>query len=404
MRSPAARLAVFFACALAVCSACAARSGGHSRGRGGSSARESAKAVKAPPPVPVASGFADWTGFDTALPGNDYPLTASDLRGRFAVIVEIKGANAGDAVSQIKEACSLQGLGFNVTSATDWNFGTRRRDVIVVFNIHGQGGDIYERIKKDESLKKAMRQKYSLYTDVTFKGAPDSGGEYPFVYVIAPFGTEPIYKGKFNRKTTRNEIDAAIAKANGKTWRDYYGYVEKAGHVKGFDAAVASGKSLAQTETLLRKTVTGGAPEAAKEAQMLLDAVELERNNLLFRAEKSYKAAPLSAMYDLDEFARRWPSQKKETAGLYSKASSAPDVATAYKAYKVFRECSMEDYSPKDEAAAGKAAAEIRKFKPLLEKLKGSNTITVQNAAFTMLQLVDTLPDELPGKVSPRQK
>lgn len=375
-----------------------------SRGaKGKPAAKEKSKPAKTLPPVPVAEGFPDWTGFETEIDGSGRSLTPSDLRLRYTIVVEIKGNSAGDAVNQFKSVSNLQKFGFNPTEHVDWNFGERRRDVVVVYNIHGANDGLLQRLRSDNGLKKEFSQKtYSFYTDVTFKGCPDPMGTYPFVYVMPPVGTEAIFSGKAVKDTAK-KVESVIKKdraaAKYGSWRNYYGFVQEVNHVKGFDAAIAGEKALVPVEANLVKMIQGKSAEAAKEAQMLYDALQQHRNELEFRASKSYAKSPLSAMYDIEELSRRWPAAKKDVSEYLDKASSQADAVSAYKAYEPFRKYADAGYVPKSASDASKAAAELQRAKPVLERLKDSKNINVQNAVFTMLQMLETLPGELTSRV-----
>ena len=373
-------------------------------GRNAKTEERSMKKKKVLPPVPVAEGFADWKGFDTLLEGSVREYGPSDLRLRYTVVVQIKGNSNSDLVKQFKMAMPLQALAFNPDGHTEWDFGVSRRDCAVVYVINGANDGTIKKLKDDDDIKKQFGSKaFAVYSDLTYEGAPDSQGEYPFVYVTSPLGKEPIYQGKVN-KDVRKSVETAIKKARAqeKPWRDYYGYVEEVKYNKIFDAAVAGGRTLVPVEKALIKNISSKDPEVAKESQMLYDAIMQRKGDLMFAIPKEQKSnAWMAILCDFEELSDRWPAEKAEFNTYQSKALGQPDVSQLMKFYPTFRKCTEPGFVPESSNEASKLASEIKKAKPLLEKLSNaSKTITVQNVAAKMLTMVDDLPAELEAKVA----
>ena len=409
MMNPALKiLAVVALCFVALASEAARKDNRKDsrRARGGRGDRSEERSKKKRPsePVPVAEGFADWKGFDTLLEGSAREYCPSDLRLRYTVVAQIKGNSNGDLKKQIKTLLSLQGLAFNPDGHTEWDFGVARRDCAVVFVIHEAKPDTYSKLKESDDLKKDIGAKsIVVYSDLTYEGAPDPQGEYPYVYVTSPLGKETIFQGKAG-SDIRKKVDAAIkkARAEAKPWRDYYGYVEEVKHNKIFDAAVASGRTLVPAEKALIKNITSKDPEVAKESQMLYDAIMQKKSDLMFAIPKELKSnAWMAILYDFEELSKRWPAEKAEFNTYQSKALGQPDVSQLMKCYPTFRKCTAPGFTPESSSEASKLASEIKKAKPLLEKLSNaSKTITVQNVAARMLTMIDDLPAELEAKVA----
>lgn len=357
------------------------------------SAAAAARAKKAEA-LQVAENFPRWSGFDTWLYGSARELTPSDLRGRFAVIVELKGA---EAVSQFKKTMNLQSLGFNIPFSASFESAFPHSDTIVVYNFHGADASIVDKLKGDDEVKKTCgRFAYSFYTGVTFDGAPDPQGGYPFVYVMPPEGMEPLFKDKVKTGSeTLKQVSSAIKKARSSLgkWHDWYGYVGEVKYLKTYDAAIASGKTLAPVEAQLRKAISSKNPEEAREAQMLYDAIWQKKGDLEYLIKKEAGISPVAAVYDYEELVSRFPAAKKDAALkiLGAKVQSIPDVSAAMKAYESFRIASDPNRRELSPAEAKKLAADLKKAKPIVEKLVKSRTLSVQNAAFAMQQAIDEL-------------
>ena len=346
--------------------------------------------------VPVAEGFVAWKGFDTIkCARNARWLAPGDLRGRFAIVVEIDEAKF---VEQLKATLWLVSLGFASDWLTDWDFAPISRDVVVVYNVYGVSEwDLLHKVFSDKELRN-----YNFYGHVTFDGAPDSATERPYVYVMGPEGKEPIYKGKYVKTKTGKDIRAAIQKASSElsAWRPWYGYVTEVKHVKGFDAAVKGGKALAQFEMTLKKGVSGKNAEVAAESQRLYDAIEQRKGDLLFQIRSEWSSAPCAALYDIEELTKRFPRMKRDIS-VYSDriAKAHPDIAKVYKHYALYRRCADPAFQLKNAGEVKKQTAELSKSKSVLATLADNKDNVVQNMAAKLPSLIDNLIEELPTKV-----
>lgn len=357
---------------------------------------ESPKPVKVED-VPVADGFPHWKGFETLLPGSARRLTPSDLRGRFVIVVCLK--NGDNLLSQFVTTMKLQNYAFNADHTAVYDFARPRSDTIVVFNIADADESFMERLKKDVVVKNALkRMAFTFYKCVTFEGAPDLHGEYPFVYLIPPEGTKPLFAGKAGQ-----DICAKVSKiirkerTSQKKWYDYYGYVDDVKHVKGYDAAIAGGTSLVKIEAELRKGIVSQDVEKARESQMLYDAIEQRKGDLEFFIKKEGEASPAAVIDDYSELIARFPSMKGDTQlkSLMGRANSGQDISAVMKFYPAFRVASDVNRRSMTAAEAKKLLAVIKKAKPQLQHLAESKNINVQNVATSMQRMSDELIEKL---------
>ena len=378
----------------------AAARGGKKPSAAATKIEEWKREVKKLEAAPVAEGFVKWKGFDT-IKGtmNAQWLTPSDLRGRFAVIVELDPAKV---VEQFKVAAPLQELGFLPAWDRDWEFSTIARDVVVVFNVHDLSDEaLLSQIYGNETL--GIKYGCNFYGDITFEGAPDSATERPYVYVMAPEGKEPIYKSKMVPGKTFGEAKAAIAKAAAElpAWRPWYGYVGEVKYTKGFGAAVAGGKGLAPFLQVLKKGIVSKKPEVAAESQRLFDSLEQRKADLLWQTKREWYQGPCAAMYDMDELTKRFPAAKRDLAVYSERITKAhPNIAAVYKAYALYRRCSEPGFQVKSASEAKKLAAELEKTRPTLTRLSNdAKDVAVQNVASALLSRLDDVIAELPEKV-----
>ena len=375
----------------------AAKSGFNQQAQKGKNAKQ--VKVKPPPHEPVAAGFADWRGFETALHTNFAVQHPSSLRGRFVVVVELE---ADKALAQFKKCMNLQTLGINPPQHTGtWADLPACRDTTVVFNIKNGTPDNVEKILKDEDIAKNLYlYTYNFFSNLGFEGAPDSGAKYPFVYVMPPEGLEPVFKGDASKPVLK-EVKAAIAAARKelKPWREWFGRLEEIKYEKKVESTVLAGKPFAPVMMQLRKDILSKKPEVSREAQIFYDAITQRKYDLMYRIMREYRVEPFVAMRDFDVLAHRWPSEKRLMAKAVEYLDSLPDFKQGYAAYAAFVKYSDPEYMPATAAEAAKAVAELKKAKPLVEKLTTSKVMTIQNVAFTMQQGIDALIDEIPTRV-----
>ena len=370
-----------------------------SKGRGAKQIK-----VKPLPHEPVAAGFVDWRGFETALQTNPTVNHPSDLRGRFVIVVTVE---ADKAVAQFGKCMKIQSLGVNPPSHTgSWADMPAHHDVAVVFNIKGGGPEHAEKLWKDEEIGR-MKPNYAfnVFSGLGFEGEPDSGASYPFVYVMPPEGTEPLCKVSVaSSKDFSGEIKKAIAAArkNLKPWRDWYGYLDEVKHAKKAESVIESGKPFGPVMMQLKKDIQSKKPEVARESQIIYDAIMQKRNDLIFRMQREYRSEPFVAMHDYEQFVRRWPADKKLMAKMNEDLDSVPELKQGYAVYETFKKYSNPEYIPATASEASKAVNELKRIKPTVDKLTASKMMSVQNMAFTIQQALDGLIEEIPTRVQPK--
>ena len=343
--------------------------------------------------APVAEGFLRWHGFETVLPGSARNLSSSDLRGRFVILVWLKYGD--DLQSQFETTMNLQNYGFNANHNAIYDFGRPHDDTMVVFNIIGADESFLDGLKKDARVKNTLRRmSFNFYSGLTFEGVQSDQIDYPYLHVISPEGTAPIFASKAGQ-----DICAKVSKllkkerALQKKWHDYYGFVDEVKYCKGYDAAIAEGRALAKIEAELRKGIVSSDPEKAKESQMLYDAIEQRKGDLEFFIRKESAASPAAAIDDYGELISRFPDMKKnsELRALVTKANADKDVAVLMKFYPAFRIASDVNRRTISAKEASRLVADIKKARPQLDKLAESKNICVQNVAMSMQQMADEL-------------
>ena len=366
---------------------------------------------------PVAEGYPDWQGISEKNYIMGRQVCPSDLRHKVTVVVDIEPGEKLQSqlilVGKLVERTGLSRMEFGA----NWETLELPRDVIVVVSNRGGGRD-----KDRETIKEALKYKgedqlisvslssirsmgCAMYDDVTFTGAPDSTGKRPFVYVMGPEGKEPLCQGELNDAMVKT-ANAAIAKAKREIggweikWRPFYGNVDEPKFFPALAKAMEKGKPLAPVEKAILKDVVAKDPEKAKEAQILYDALEQTRSDLVMRIKMEVAACPHRAYYDIQQLVKFWPGEKKRLEAVYAKLKAIPEAEKLAKMFIKLKTWGEPEFTCKNAGEAKKIVAELNKMKKDLEKMKESKVIVVQNGALLMDVQVDELISLIPAKVA----
>ena len=360
---------------------------------------------------PVAEGYPDWQG---AIEKNYIAgrhISGSDLRHKVTVIVELDADKAHGGFVKAGDIVALNGLaGFH--AGENWETKTMPRDVIVAFSIQG-GKDANQvltamKVPKgttDEAVTRALANvkhpSVPIYYGLTFTGAPDSAGKRPYVYVMGPTGKEPVCQGELSPKMVKT-VQGAVKKecgklnAAGKTWAPFFGSIPEPQFHPAFVKDLAKGKLPASA--LLLKSIAGKDAEKAAEAQVLYDALNQTKSDLVMRIMLEARECPHRAAFDMETLIKYWPGEKKKLADAAAALKANKEAAPLVKGFTKMMAWADPKFVPKSAGEAKKIVAELEQIKKALEKLKESKNIIVQNGALT----VDTMADELIATIPSR--
>ena len=370
---------------------------------------------------PVAEGFPDWQGISDKSYIMGRQVCPSDLRHKVTVVVDVEPGEKLQAqlvlVGGFVTRTGLSRIGFGA----NWETLELPRDVIVVVSNRGGGKD-----KDHEAIKDALKYKgedrsvsealstirsmgCSVYDNVTFTGAPDTMGKRPFVYVLGPEGKEPLCQGELNAAMVKT-VNAAIGKGKKQIaageikWRPFYGTVDEPKFHPQLAKALAKGKNarMCPLDPIAKAILSGVKDknaEKAKEAQILYDALNQTRSDLLMRINMEIRECPHRAYYDVQELLKYWPSEKKRLEAVYAKFKAVPEAEKLAKMFIKLKTWGDPEFTCKNAAEAKKIVAELNKMKKDLEKMKESKVIVVQNGALLMDAQVDELISAIPLKV-----
>ena len=332
---------------------------------------------------PVAQGFVNWQGVTEKKWLSGRHLCPSDLRHKITIIFDLE---ADDTLQGnfIKLGGLVQRDGISGFHAGDnWETRVLPRNVMFVVSLHG-GKDIQERLVAAQKIPKDSKQEVSaaiqafrsptvgIYEDLTYEGAPDLTGKRPYVYVMGPTGTEPLFAGTVDGKTVR-DVGAAITKAekkmkaDGFKWIPFYGSYEDAKDYPIFAKTLLKGKT---------------------------------RSDLLMRIILEARECPHRAVYDAQQLLKFWPAERKQLDIVMARIQKNPEAMKIAQIYCKIMVWADPEFTCKNAGEAKKIVAELNKIKSKdIAKLKESKNIMVQNGALLMDSQLDELISSIPLRV-----
>lgn len=365
--------------------------------------------------APVADGYPDWhvTSAKGHIAGRE--ICPSDLRHRATVIIEVEANEK--LYDQLLLGANLAGMGAQALAASnEQNWETRElaRDVISVVICHGvkSPAAVLEAMKPkkgDKASQQLMAYYNSLipglgcpvYEGLTFTGAPDTTGKRPYVYVMGPTGTEPLFQGELKAGVGK-DVKAAVEKAKKEMaewpnkWKPFYGNIPEPKYHPQLKKALEKGRAgksspLGPVAKSMLADVKSQDAAKAKEAQVLFDAINQTRADLVVRILMEAQLCPHRAYYDIQELTKFWPSEKKTVEAAAARIKANPDFEALAKMFSRVMDVSRPDFTCKNAAEAKKLVQELNKMKKAIAKLKEAKNITVQNGALLLEMKVDGL-------------
>ena len=369
----------------------------------------------APPAVvmPVAEGYPAWSGITPKNYILGRQIEPSDLRQKVTVVVDIEpNANLRDQLLASYWFVRKTEISLGLGAGANWETTpTLPRNVFVLFSVHDCKDpavvkEALKRRKGDDEIAQMLAELggngSAYYRDATFEGAPDTAGKRPYFYVMGPEGKTPILQGALGKgpdRATMTAVNKASKELSERAWRPFYGFVEEPRFHPELAGLLQKGKPLAPVEKALVKDISSKDPERAKEAQILYDALNQTRSDLVFRIRMEAAACPHRAWYDLQVLLKHWPGEKKKLDAAAAKIKENPEAFKLAQMYGKVMVWDDPEFVCKNAGEAKKIVAALGKMKKDLEKLKESKVIAVQNGALLLDMKVDELIGLVPTKV-----
>lgn len=364
---------------------------------------------------PVAEGYVDWMEVVDKNHLSGRVLCPSDLRHRFVMVIEVDGKDEVALRKQLLAAVPFAQRNFYVAShgAVAWEHYELKRMPLVAVAVFGVKDPeiVHAALKSKDAEESRSLAAYRnglipIYARLTYAGAPDNAGKRPCAYLMGVTGTAPLAQGPADRSTL-NAFTAAMRtaqaklKAEGWFWLPFTGSIEEPRHFTSLKKMITAQKPKPLTPVMakIKRAIASKKAEVAKEAQILYDALEQTRSDLVFRIRAEAAACPHRAAYDIQQLLKFWPAEKKRIADYADKIKSIPEAGQLARIFVQMMEWADPAFVPKNAAAAKKIVAELNKSKKLLEKLKESKVMIVQNGASMLDAEIDELISSIPSKV-----
>lgn len=362
-------------------------------------------AAVAAPKSSTAPGYPDWVVPVGKSQHSGREICPSDLRHKITIVAYVEGPKAKEQLTKVGFVAGYVANSFAGEGAADVSEMKISRDTIGVISILGAvKPDVFKEVMADKAFLKAYpRFAFNdvavpvFLGEVTFAGAPVPD-KYPYVIVMGPEGTEPLYKGEADAKA----VSAAVAKARKDlpTWLPFYGTVTAPQGVgKSLETALKKGKPLDAVTASAKKGCLGKDPDLAKESQIIYDAIEQTRSELVHRIKIEAMSSPQCAVVDIEQLVRYWPKMKKRVEAVKKRALSHPEVAALVALYVKCSPWMRADFMCKNEAESKKIVNELNKVKKQIAPYKDSQNITVQNIALLFDLKLDDAISAMPTKV-----
>ena len=368
-----------------------------------------------PAAEPVAAGFANWTGVTPKNHVAGRVIEPSDLRQRVTVVVEMDVDPKDEKATKLGDQLRLTGeLARNDSfpaGASNWDdLEILPRKCLIVASLNGActSRQVAQAAttRKDEEAEKnqasywVQRSPLAFYTDLKLVGGPDNGGKYPYVYVMGPTGTEPVWKGVYSA-AVHKEVVRAISKAAGGIgeWTPLTGVAEPQFFKKEAED-LRQGKPAKAVLAKLKGSFADKDEEKAREAQVMYDAVYQYRSDLIARIRCEIGASPARAYVDMQRLFALFPTDKKLLGDLDQRLKANKSAAALGKMYEKFMAWNRPDFQFKNAAEAKKAVKLVESWKKPLQKISEDQTDTaIAGEAALVLAQLDMLISSLPSKV-----
>ena len=355
---------------------------------------------------PVCAEYPAWEGVTMKNYIAGRVITPSDLRQRVTIVVEFQMEKLGEQLPKFGGWANVPKAGESPAAEFDIDWMTKdvHENAILLLCNRGESrpkkdpetfAEGLKKLAKNASLGAAALPSIPVYSGVTFAGAPDAGGKYPYVYVMGFEGKEPVLKCPI-ADLKKGELNQAVIKAkkDAPTFRKFYGLVSEPQFFKTFGATIAKGKTLVPLQKSLLAKVKSGNIEEAKEAQKLYDGLEQTKSDLLMKIALEGPKSPHIALYDCNTLGKYWPAAKKDVVDIAARYSKNAQIAGIAAIVTKVLDMDSPDFHPK-KGQVKAIKAQLAKYRKQLAPLKESQNITIQNAAL----MVDAKIEELEGTI-----
>ena len=343
--------------------------------------------------IASASQFPNWQGIEQKNYISGRMISPSDLRHKVAVVVEID--NDDKLAQNIVLADKFASLSEVILRNGSWD--TLRdedfpRSTISLVSIFGN--------KKPTVAQLGRKSKMVVptYSNVKLVGVDYGKVERkrPYAYVFSAEGGEPVWKGELTTGSldqARKAVNSARKKV--PAWTPLTGISDlsalpdvakhfKSGKIKNMSAAAMA-------------AIKSKDPEISRQGQIVYDAIEQYKSDLLFRISQEFTVSPVKAYADAQRLVRLFPSEKKKLVQFETFLSKNREVAALGKIMEKALLLRDPMYNPKP--------AQLKSDIQTLKKWQNTLKVMAKNADVTysgQMLLLSSILEDLISEASSR--
>jgi hypothetical protein len=344
--------------------------------------------------IASAATFPDWQGIEQKNYISGRMVSASDLRHKVAVVIEID--NDDKLAQNMKLADKFETLSEVVLRNGSWE--TLRdedfpRSTISFVSIFGKK-------PKPSQLSRRSKAVMPVYHNVKLVGVDYDKTERkrPYAYVFSAEGGESIWKGELTEASV-DAVRKAVNSAKKKVpaWTPLTGISDlsalpdvakyyKSGKIKNMTAAAMA-------------AIKSKDPEISRQGQIVYDAIEQYKSDLLFRISIEFTVSPVKAYADAQRLVKLFPSEKKKLVEFDAFLSKNREVATLGKMMEKALLLRDPMYNPKP--AQLKADIQmLKKWQNLLKLMAKEADVTYSGQMLLLSSILEDLISEASSRIS----
>ena len=362
----------------------------------------------------VADGFMDWEGLTAKNFLAGRLICPSDLRHKVVIYLVVDAAKfTNDAVPDFSSLPMLAQL--PASHVTQWETQELPRDKIIIVSVRNAGKDVDTKsfaavLKPPKGSEATVSAKYSpwtankvsFYKDVAPVGAePLALDKLPYIAVFGGSGTEPLCSKEKWDPSDMKDVRAAVKKGASSLgeWVQPLGVAEPQFYKKVAEDMAKGRKTAQSLLPQLKAGIKSKNPDQAKEAQIMYDALNQYKSDLILRIQLEFSSAPARAAYDFQTLVKHFPSEKKTLQAIDAKMKQNKEIGALGKIFEKVMVWTREDFVCKNEAEAKRIVQQLQQIRKSLETLEKSKDTSVSGEASLILTQIDTLIELMPTKV-----
>lgn len=353
---------------------------------------------------PVAKGFPGWEGVVERNYIHGRMISSSDLRHKAAMVIEIE--NDDGFMKSLEAVSNFYFMLPKVDGHISWDLLSDEdfpRGKILLVSLFGRRWDParLRELRNDKSVgSKFLRHKVPFYYKACPAGADDGKGpkkKRPYGYVFSPDGEKPLWEGTLDAAGIAAAVEACEA-AEKKTirWKPLTG-IEDLSKLPAVEKHIKAGKmkpALAAAEAAIKSKD----PEISRQGQIVYDAIEQFKSDLVHRIGLEAYVAPARAYADMKRLVRLFPAERKNIAEFERALARDRQVVVLGKMMEKVLLIKSPGYAPKPDQVK-KDIQLVKRWKRMLKPMSEDKNTRIAGQAMLLMSLLDEVEAEAAAKL-----